>query len=282
MSSVVIKNVELNDSPSLTTPKISTSINDSAGNELIEITEVSSAVNFLSISNSATGSGVTLGAGGDDTDVSLTVHPKGTGTLQLGSSTNHTISINGAYTLPSEDGISAGQVLQTDGFGALSFATPSSGGDITNSSATFSNVTGAVYNEIVIDIKNTAGSAAAQSITQDLITFNSTQTARGIAQFIVDLVVQYTNDPSGSPIYYTRGYTLKAIFTINEISGIPSLQGAVYSDSYGNDASDIFGTDLTLAINTTAVRIEGSTVTQSSGDITSVIGRARVVHNASV
>ncbi len=49
-------------------------------------------------------------------------------TTSSGLQTTGTLNVNGAYTLPTSDG-SANQVLQTDGSGALSFATVSGGGD---------------------------------------------------------------------------------------------------------------------------------------------------------
>jgi hypothetical protein len=48
-------------------------------------------------------------------------------TKSTGIQTTGTVNVNGAYTLPTSDG-SANQVLQTDGNGALSFATVSGGG----------------------------------------------------------------------------------------------------------------------------------------------------------
>ncbi len=48
-------------------------------------------------------------------------------TTSSGIQTTGTVNVNGAYTLPTSDG-SANQVLQTDGNGALSFATVSGGG----------------------------------------------------------------------------------------------------------------------------------------------------------
>ncbi|NBW13076.1 MAG: hypothetical protein EBR82_34155 [Caulobacteraceae bacterium] len=66
-------------SPSLTTPKVITSINDTNGNELIGLTATGSAVNEITVANAATGNAPTISATGGDTDVGITLTPKGAG-----------------------------------------------------------------------------------------------------------------------------------------------------------------------------------------------------------
>jgi len=99
----------------LTSPKIGTSILDTNGNELFKLTATSSAVNEITYNNAATGNKPTLTASGDDTNIGVSIQPKGSGTVTID-----------ALTFPAADGTS-GQVLQTDGSGTLSFATASSG-----------------------------------------------------------------------------------------------------------------------------------------------------------
>ena len=99
----------------LTSPKIGTSILDTNGNELLKLTATSSAVNELTYANAATGNKPTLTASGGDTNIGVSIQPKGSGTITID-----------ALTFPAADG-SSGQVLQTDGSGTLSFTTPSSG-----------------------------------------------------------------------------------------------------------------------------------------------------------
>lgn len=62
-----------------TSPKITTGINDSNNNELIKVTATGSAVNEITVANAATGSGPTLSATGDDTNIDLNIAGKGTG-----------------------------------------------------------------------------------------------------------------------------------------------------------------------------------------------------------
>ena len=65
----------------LTSPKIGTAILDTSGNELINLTATGSAVNEITLANAATGNAPTITASGE-TNVSLNLVPKGTGTLQ--------------------------------------------------------------------------------------------------------------------------------------------------------------------------------------------------------
>ena len=99
----------------LTSPKIGTSILDTNGNELFLLTATGSAVNQLTYANAATGNKPSLTASGGDTNIGVSIQPKGSGTVTID-----------ALTFPAADG-SSGQILQTDGSGTLSFTTPSSG-----------------------------------------------------------------------------------------------------------------------------------------------------------
>ena len=99
----------------LTSPKIGTSILDTNGAELFKLTATSSAVNEITYNNAATGNKPTLTASGDDSNIGISIQPKGTGTITID-----------ALTFPAADG-SSGQILQTDGSGNLSFTTASSG-----------------------------------------------------------------------------------------------------------------------------------------------------------
>ncbi len=65
----------------LTSPAIGTKISDTNGNELLNLTATSSAVNELTLANAATGNGPILSATGE-TNVDINLNPKGTGVLK--------------------------------------------------------------------------------------------------------------------------------------------------------------------------------------------------------
>jgi hypothetical protein len=71
--------IALATSPSITTPRVITSINDTNGNELFGVTATTSAVNEFTVANAATGNAPTLSATGGDTNIGMALTPKGTG-----------------------------------------------------------------------------------------------------------------------------------------------------------------------------------------------------------
>lgn len=86
-------------------------IHDINGNEVAEFEETTSAVNHFGAKNSITGAGVLIQPKGDDSNIDQLIKGKGTGVVKIG---------DGELTFPETDG-SSGQVLKTDGSGALSF-----------------------------------------------------------------------------------------------------------------------------------------------------------------
>lgn len=71
-------------SPTITTPVIA-QINDANGNEVATFTGVASAVNEITVTNAPTGSGPIISATGGDTDISISLTPKGLGGVLLGA-----------------------------------------------------------------------------------------------------------------------------------------------------------------------------------------------------
>lgn len=83
-------------------------VNDTAGNEVLQFAATASAVNELTITNAATGSGPTISATGGDTNVDINMTPKGTGKLKVGGNPVDT----GEWTswTPTYNNISGGTV----------------------------------------------------------------------------------------------------------------------------------------------------------------------------
>ena len=72
------------DGVTITSPRVVTAINDANGNELLKLTATTSAVNELTLTNAIASQTPSLSATGDDTNISINLVPKGTGTLQSG------------------------------------------------------------------------------------------------------------------------------------------------------------------------------------------------------
>jgi len=66
----------------LTSPKIGTKIDDTNGNELINLTATSSAVNQITLANGATGNNPSITASGDDTNIGIDLKTKGSGIIK--------------------------------------------------------------------------------------------------------------------------------------------------------------------------------------------------------
>jgi len=114
---VTLNGVETLTNKTLTSPKIGTNILDTNGAELLNVTATASAVNELTLANAATGNKPTITASGDDTNIGVSIQPKGSGTVTID-----------ALTFPAADG-TADQILTTDGSGNLSFVDNSGGTD---------------------------------------------------------------------------------------------------------------------------------------------------------
>lgn len=80
--------------PAITTPKITTSINDSNGNEIIKTPATASAVNEVTVTNAATGNAPSLAATGGDTNIDLNLITKGSGTLKVNGSALAVTQVN--------------------------------------------------------------------------------------------------------------------------------------------------------------------------------------------
>lgn len=70
-------------SPIINTPKIGTSVNDTNGLELIKVTATGSAVNEITLANAAASGKPTVTASGDDTNVTMKLAGKGTGSVEI-------------------------------------------------------------------------------------------------------------------------------------------------------------------------------------------------------
>ncbi len=107
--------VTLPSGQTLTSPKIATALTDTSGNELIKVTATGSAINELTLANAAASGNPTISATGGDTNIGISILPKGSGKITLDN-----------LILPAADG-TADQILTTNGSGQLSFVDNSGG-----------------------------------------------------------------------------------------------------------------------------------------------------------
>lgn len=84
--------------PAITTPRITTAINDANGAELVKVTATASAINEITLANAAAGNKPTLTASGGDPNVTMKLAGKGTGSVEVAKAayTSSTITASGA------------------------------------------------------------------------------------------------------------------------------------------------------------------------------------------
>jgi hypothetical protein len=108
-------------------------IRDENGNEQLFFSTTSSAVNYVNVTNAATGGDPKVAALGDDSNVDLALSPKGTGEIVVGTgSANSTITSSGAYdlVLDTNSGTNSGNITITDGANGNITATPNGTGEV--------------------------------------------------------------------------------------------------------------------------------------------------------
>ncbi len=89
-SVVTVGGIQTLTNKTFTSPKIGTSILDTNGVALLALTATASAVNYLTLANSATTTAPSLSATGSDTNIDISLIPKGTGIVK---GTYHRFSI---------------------------------------------------------------------------------------------------------------------------------------------------------------------------------------------
>lgn len=131
----------------LTTPKITTSINDSNGNEVIKTPATSSAVNELTVTNAATGNAPQIAATGGDTNIDLKLLPKGTGRIVMngaGAPVAAAVATSQTTTSTSYTDLSTAGPEVTATIGASGIALVIISGALSNSGANYTNMSFAV------------------------------------------------------------------------------------------------------------------------------------------
>jgi len=99
---------------------------DANSNEMLEFDTVASAVNFLRMANAATGNEVDISAQGDDTNVAISITPKGSGTVKFVMATTASITTGGAWDASLLGGSDPAFILKTTTLTAVTAVTATS------------------------------------------------------------------------------------------------------------------------------------------------------------
>jgi len=185
--------------------------------ELLKFIETGSAVNEITVTNSATGNGPELSSTGDDTNIDLKLTPKGSGNLVLDG-----------LSFPNADG-SADQFLKTNGSGTLSFASASGGTDWQSSvkTANFTASAGEGY------FVNTDGGAFEIDLPTspsvgDTIEFVDFTRNFATANLTLDQGSnKFQGQTSPKPIYNVDGQSIRIVYSGSTQGWIPTTDDDV-------------------------------------------------------
>jgi hypothetical protein len=215
--------VETLTNKTLTAPKIANGgfVADANGNEQIKFTTTASAVNELTVVNSAAGNAPEISSTGGDTDIDLKITPKGSGKIVLDG-----------ISFPNADG-TANQVLQTDGSGVLSFATASTGLEWQSTIVTTSTLTAVANKGYWIDTTSNActitlpGSA---SVGDELVFVDYARNWGTNAITIDQNSLNFQGETSPNPEYNTDGQSVTIIYSGATQGWIPTVDDDVTNE----------------------------------------------------
>ena len=255
-------------------PKLDDAILDAAGAVLLQSSATASAVNYVSVSNAATGSGPTLSAAGTDTNIDLNLAGKGSGSVKIGTyvvlTTNTGVTPSGAQTLNDKTLASAKittGLFDSNGNELIKItATASAVNEITvANAATGSGPTiSATGGDTNIDLNLAGkGSGGVKVGTYEVLTTNTGVTPAG-TQTLTNKTL--TSPKVGTAVLDTNGNELISVTAtasaVNEITVANAATGSGPTLSATGGDTNI---DLNLAAKGTgAVKIGGSVI-QTAG-----------------
>jgi len=127
-------------------------ITDESSNEQLFFSTTGSAVNYLNVTNAATGNDPKLSALGDDSNIDLAISPKGTGEIVVGTgAANATVTSSGAHNLilDTNSGTNSGVITIIDGANGNITITPNGSGNIVLDGLTFPNADGSANQALI-------------------------------------------------------------------------------------------------------------------------------------
>ena len=192
--------------------------------ELLKFIETASAVNEVTVTNSATSNAPELSATGDDTNIDLKLTPKGSGKLNLDG-----------IKFPNADG-SANQILTTNGSGVLSFADAGGGTSWQSAvkTANFTAVAGEGY------FVNTAGGAfeidlpSSPSVGDEIEFVDFTRNFATANLTLDQGSNKFQSNTSPKPVYSTDGQNIKIVYSGSTQGWIPLVDDDVTFETSQN------------------------------------------------
>jgi hypothetical protein len=201
--------------PTITSPRIVTAINDTNGNELFKLTATASAVNELTVANAATGNAPTLSASGGDTDIDLVFSAKGTGQVM------ETVSgVDYAFASQYDVGTAPNQIPLNQYLGTAAYQDSASfnAGNLVATDVTTTTLTSTTFNTSTATLAST-------------LTLNGLTASTALALNSSKEVVSVTNTGTGnnvlatSPTLVTPNLGTPSALTLTNATGLPVSTG---------------------------------------------------------
>jgi hypothetical protein len=186
--------------------------------ELLKFVETSSAVNEFTITNNSTGNNPILSATGTDTNIGISILPKGSGKVTIDN-----------LTFPAADG-SANQILTTNGSGVLSFGDASAGGTSWVSAVKTSNFTAVAGEGYFV---NTAGGAfeidlpGSPSVGDEIEFVDFTRNFATANLTLDQGSLKFQGSASPKPVYSTAGQNIRIVYSGSTQGWIPLVDDDV-------------------------------------------------------
>jgi hypothetical protein len=211
----------LSTSPSITTPRVITSINDTNGNELIGVTATASAVNELTVANAATGNNPVISATGSDTDIGITLTPKGTGNTVL-TSGNLVVANGNGIDFSATPGTGTSELLNDYEEGTWTPTVSTSGYTISGSAGVYTKV-GRMVN-VSGYVNFSAIGASTSNVDFGGLPFSSANLNSNI--FYVGVCRE---DTAAGDIFVLQQFRGGTTFSINSMDGVTAGSNEIFA-----------------------------------------------------
>jgi hypothetical protein len=212
----------------MTRPRFITSIDDTNGNELIGVTATASAVNEITVANAATGNNPVISATGTDTNIGVTLTPKGTGNAVL-TSGNLVVANGNGIDFSATPGTGTSELFNDYEEGTWTPTYNTTNGDLANYS-TFDAARQGKYTKVgnvvtvygSIATENAASISGTGSVILTGLPFAPSCNANaGVKCVVLTSDNRFTNNPSFGEI--DNGATTLKIYKTNTMTGASRL-----------------------------------------------------------
>jgi hypothetical protein len=275
------------DGVTITTPRITTGLLDTNGNEIVLFTATGSAVNEITVTNAAATGTPSIAATGTDTNISLNLVSKGSGTVQVNGAaalfsggalgTPSSGTLTNATGLPISTGVSG---LGSNVATALAVNVGSSGAFVTNggalgtpSSGTLTNATGLPLSTGVTGTLGVSNGGTGQTsyTNGQLLIGNTTGNTLAKGTLTAGTGISITNGAGSITVAATNNGTVTSVGGTGTVNGI-SLSGTVTSSGNLTLGGTLSGVSLTTQVTGTLPVANGGTgVTSSTGSGSNVL-----------